>query len=51
MRNEEVYRIVANIVLQKPNEFKDIFPMLHGFHIAKFSSASHMKVRQIYWFS
>ena len=51
MCNEEVYRIVANIVLQKPDEFKDIFPMLHGFHIAKFPSASHRKVRQIYWFS
>ena len=30
-----VYRIVANIVLQKPDEFKDIIPMLVSFNMAK----------------
>ena len=35
MCDEGVYRIVANIVLQRPNEFKGIIPMLGGFHMAK----------------
>ena len=35
MCDEGVYRIVANIVLQRPKEFKNIIPMLGGFHMAK----------------
>ena len=35
MCDEGVYSIVANIVLQRPEEFKDIIPMLGGFHMAK----------------
>ena len=35
MCNEDVYRLVANIVLQRPEELKNIIPMLEGFHMAK----------------
>ena len=35
MCDEGVYRIVANIVLQRPEEFKNIILTLRGFHMAK----------------
>ena len=35
MSDEGVYRIVANIVLQRQEEFKNNIPMLGGFHMAK----------------
>ena len=33
--DEGVYRVVAGIVLQILPEFKNLFPLLRGFHMAK----------------
>ena len=33
--DEGVYCIVADIILKHPEEFKNLFPMMGGFHMAK----------------
>ena len=46
MCDEGLYRIVANIVLQ---EFKNIIPMLGGFHMAKALTLC-WQIFKTYWF-